>query len=75
MFIAAVHLKGFQMILQIPDYIAAKLFDAIRLAGYRATEYNRLLCHGKVYHTLSLVTEENRSQDFVVTYVQHHKPR
>ncbi|CAF4457702.1 unnamed protein product, partial [Rotaria magnacalcarata] len=36
---------------------------------------NRLLSIGRIYHTLSLVTEENQSQDTVVIYVQQHKPQ
>ncbi|CAF1009801.1 unnamed protein product [Adineta steineri] len=51
-----------------------KVVDSIRRTGCKETDYNRLLSIGKIYHTLSLVTEESQSQDTVVIYVQQHKP-
>ncbi|CAF3777058.1 unnamed protein product [Rotaria magnacalcarata] len=67
--------QGFQMIVDIPGHIHQKMSESIRRAGYKETEYNRLLSIGRIYHTLSLVTEENQSQDTVVIYVQQHKPQ
>ncbi|CAF1097604.1 unnamed protein product [Rotaria sordida] len=67
--------QGFQMIVEIPCYIHQKMIESIRRAGYKHTEYNRLLSIGRMYHTLSLVIEENQSQDTVVIYVQQHKPQ
>ena len=68
-------LQGFQMIVEIPGYVKQKMIDTIRRAGYTETEYNRLLSIGRIYHTLSLVIEDNQSQDTVVIYVQQHKPQ
>jgi hypothetical protein len=51
------------------------MIESIRRAGLKETEYNRLLSIGRIYHTLSLVTEDNQSQDTVVIYVQQHKPQ
>ncbi|CAF3303438.1 unnamed protein product [Rotaria sp. Silwood2] len=67
--------QGFQMIIEIPGHIHQKMIESIRRAGYKETEYNRLLSIGRIYHTLSLVREENQSQDTVVIYVQQHKPQ
>ncbi|CAF1551520.1 unnamed protein product, partial [Adineta ricciae] len=67
--------QGFQMIVEIPAYVKQKMIDTIRRAGYTETEYNRLLSIGRIYHTLSLVIEDNQSQDTVVIYVQQHKPQ
>ncbi|CAF3826595.1 unnamed protein product [Adineta steineri] len=67
--------QGFQMIVDIPAHIHQKMIDSIRRAGCKETEYNRLLSIGRIYHTLSLVTEESQSQDTVVIYVQQHKPQ
>jgi len=63
------------MIVEIPGHIRQKMIESIRRAGYKETEYNRLLSIGRIYHTISLVTEEGRSQDSVVIYVQQHKPQ
>jgi hypothetical protein len=51
------------------------MIEKIRLAGYKETEYNRLLSIGRIYHTLSLVSEENRTQETVVICVQQFKPQ
>ncbi len=63
------------MIVEIPGHIHQKMIESIRRASLKETEYNRLLSIGRIYHTLSLVIEENRSQDTVVIYVQQHKPQ
>jgi hypothetical protein len=63
------------MIMEIPGHIHQKMSESIRRAGLKETEYNRLLSIGKIYHTLSLVIEDNQSQDTVVIYVQQHKPQ
>lgn len=63
------------MIVEIPGHIQQKMIESIRRAGLKDTEHNRLLSIGKIYHTLSLVTEDNQSQDTVVIYVQQHKPQ
>jgi hypothetical protein len=63
------------MIVEIPGHIHQKMIESIRRAGLKETEYNRLLSIGRIYHTLSLVTEDNQSQDTVVIYVQQHKPQ
>jgi hypothetical protein len=63
------------MILEMPSHINQKMLESIRRAGLKDTEHNRLLSIGRIYHTLSLVTEENQSQDTVVIYVQQHKPQ
>lgn len=63
------------MIVEIPSHIQQKMIESIRRANLKETEHNRLLSIGKIYHTLSLVTEENRSQDTVVIYVQQYKPQ
>ncbi|CAF1128072.1 unnamed protein product [Adineta steineri] len=52
--------QGFQMIVDIPAHIHQKMIDSIRRAGCKETEYNRLLSIGRIYHTLSLVTEESQ---------------
>ncbi|CAF1490972.1 unnamed protein product [Adineta steineri] len=52
--------QGFQMIVEIPAHIHQKMIDSIRRAGCKETEYNRLLSIGRIYHTLSLVTEESQ---------------
>ncbi|CAF4072663.1 unnamed protein product, partial [Adineta steineri] len=67
--------QGFQMIVAIPGDFYRKMMISIRQAGLKETEYNHLLNIGKMYHTLSLVTKENQSQDTVVIYVQEYKPR
>lgn len=63
------------MIVEIPGHVEQKMIESIRRAGLKETEHNRLLSIGKIYHTLSLVTEDNQSQDTVVIYVQQHKPQ
>lgn len=63
------------MIVEIPGHISHKMIESIRRAGLQETEYNRLLSIGRIYHTLSLVIEDNQSQDTVVIYVQQHKPQ
>jgi hypothetical protein len=63
------------MIIEIPPHIQKLMIEKIRLAGYKETEYNRLLSIGRIYHTLSLVSEENRTQDTVVICVQQFKPQ
>lgn len=62
------------MIVEIPSHIHQKMIESIRRGGYQETEHNRLLSIGRIYHTLSLVTEDNQSQDTVVIFVQQHKP-
>jgi hypothetical protein len=49
------------------------MIDSIRRANYQSTEYNRLLSIGRIYHTISLVTEENQPQDTIVIFVQQYK--
>lgn len=63
------------MIVEIPGHIQQKMIEYIRRANLKATEHNRLLSIGKMYHTLSLVTEDNQPQDTVVIYVQQYKPQ
>ena len=63
------------MIVEIPDHIQQKMIEYIRRANLKETEHNRLLSIGKIYHTLSLVTEDDQSQDTVVIYVQQYKPQ
>jgi hypothetical protein len=63
------------MILEIPSHIHQKMIVSIRRDGLKETEFNRLLSIGRIYHTLSLVIEENQPQDTVVIYVQQHKPQ
>lgn len=69
-------LKGFQMIIEIPDHIRKLMVDRIRRMNYKETDCNRLLTIGRIYHTLSLVKEENQTtQDAVVICVQQFKPQ
>jgi hypothetical protein len=63
------------MIVEIPGHIHQKMIESIRRASLKETEYNRLLSIGRIYHTLSLVIEENQSQDTVVIFVEQHKPQ
>ena len=63
------------MIVDIPGHIYQKMLEAIQREGYQSTEYNRLLSIGRIFHTLSLVIEENSSQDTVIIYIQQYKPR
>ena len=63
------------MIVEIPDHIHKLMIEKIRLVNCKPTDYNRLLTIGRIYHTLSLVTEENQAQDTVVICVQHFKPQ
>jgi len=63
------------MIMEIPQHIKQKMSDDIRRAGFQETDYNRLLSIGRIYHTLSLVIEENRSQDTVVIFVMQYRPQ
>ena len=63
------------MIVEIPAHIRKLMIDKIRLINYKETDYNRLLSIGRIYHTLSLVTEENQAQDTVVICVQQFKPQ
>ncbi|UJR27809.1 hypothetical protein I4U23_009078 [Adineta vaga] len=67
--------QGFQMIVEIPPHIYKAMIEKIRLIGYKETGYNRLLSIGRIYHTLSLITEENRTQDTVFISVQQFKPQ
>lgn len=63
------------MIMDIPLHIHKMMIEKIRRIGYKETEYNRLLSIGRIYHTLSLVTEDNQAQDAVVISVQQFKPQ
>ena len=63
------------MIVEIPPHIHKLMIDNIRRICYQETEYNRLLSIGRIYHTISLVREENQSQDTVVICVQQFKPQ
>ncbi|CAF1152502.1 unnamed protein product [Rotaria sordida] len=67
--------QGFQMIIDIPPHIHKLMIEKIRRVGYKETEYNRLLSIGRIYHTLSLVTEDKQTQDTVVICVQQFKPQ
>ncbi|CAF3911665.1 unnamed protein product [Adineta steineri] len=67
--------QGFQVIMEIPPHIEKIMIEKIRLAGHKPTDCNRLLNIGRIYHTISLITEENRSQDTVVITVQQFKPQ
>ncbi|CAF3363299.1 unnamed protein product [Rotaria socialis] len=67
--------QGFQMIIEIPPHIQKLMIERIRRIGYKETEYNRLLSIGRIYHTLSLVTEDSQTQDTVVICVQQFKPQ
>ncbi|CAF3237234.1 unnamed protein product [Rotaria sp. Silwood2] len=67
--------QGFQMIVEIPLHIQKLMIEKIRRVGYKETEYNRLLSIGRIYHTLSLVTEDKKTQDTVVICVQQFKPQ
>ncbi|CAF1097333.1 unnamed protein product [Rotaria sp. Silwood1] len=67
--------QGFQMIIDIPPHIRKLMIEKIQRVGYKETEYNRLLSIGRIYHTLSLVTDDNQAQDTVVICVQQFKPQ
>ena len=63
------------MIPEIPEHIQKLMVDKIRLVNYKEMEHNRLLSIGRIYHTLSLVVEDNQTQDTVVICVQQFKPQ
>jgi hypothetical protein len=63
------------MIIEIPEHIRKLMVEKIRLIGYKETDYNRLLTIGRIYHTLSLVKEDNQTQDTVVICVQQLRPQ
>jgi hypothetical protein len=64
------------MIIEMPPHIHQEMTEFIRRAGYKQTEYNRLLSIGKMYHILSLVLlEDSQPQETVVIYVQQYKPQ
>ncbi len=65
------------MIIEIPPYVQKSITENIRaINNYKETDCNRLLSIGRVYHTLSLVQEENNPiQDTVVILVKQFKPR
>jgi hypothetical protein len=64
------------MIIEIPTYVEKSMIEKIRAINYKETDCNRLLSIGRIYHTLSLVKEENNPiQDTVVIFVQQFKPR
>ncbi|CAM4745809.1 unnamed protein product [Rotaria magnacalcarata] len=67
--------QGFQMIIEIPLDIQKLMIERIRRIGYKETEYNRLLSIGRIYHILSLVTEDSQTQETVVICVQQFKPQ
>lgn len=62
------------MILEIPKQTEQKMLESIR-TNYEPTDCNRLLSIGRIYHTVSLVKDENPNQDSVVIYVQQYKPQ
>ncbi|CAF1052106.1 unnamed protein product [Adineta ricciae] len=66
--------QGFQMVVEIPLHVTKIMIEKIRLSGYKETGYNRLLSIGRIYHTLSLVTEANPKPDTAVICVQQFKP-
>lgn len=63
------------MIVEIPLHVRKMMIDNIRRLTYKETDYNRLLSVGRIYHALSLVTEERPSPDTVVVCVQIFKPQ
>ena len=63
------------MIIDIPSHIEQKIYESIRRTSYQLTECNRLLSIGRIYHTVSLVIEDNPVQDTAVIYVLHYRPR
>jgi hypothetical protein len=63
------------MITEISAHMQRLMIDNIRRTDYKETEYNRLLSIGRIYHTLSLVVENNITQDTVVICVQQFKPQ
>ena len=63
------------MVVEIPPHVAKIMIEKIRLSGYKETDCNRLLSIGRIYHTLSLVTEANPKPDTAVICVQQFKPQ
>jgi len=63
------------MIVEIPLHVRKMMIDNIRRLTFKETDYNRLLSVGRIYHALSLVTEERPSPDTVVVCVQIFKPQ
>ena len=63
------------MIVDIPLHIQNSMVKKINRTGYKETQYNCLLSIGRIYHTLSLVTDDNQTQDTVIISVQQFKPQ
>jgi len=64
------------MIIEIPTHVRKLMIEKIRRMNFKETDFNRLLSIGRIYHTLSLVKEENQTtQDTVVICVQQFKPQ
>lgn len=63
------------MIPEIPQHVRKMMVDNIRRLTFKETDCNRLLTVGRIYHTLSLATEETSSPDTVVICVQIFKPQ
>ena len=62
------------MINEIPKHVEKLMLENIRRTDYQSTNYNRLLSIGRIYHTVSLADDDNRSQDSVVIFVKQFKP-
>jgi hypothetical protein len=63
------------MIIEIPPHVRKTMVDNIRRMNFKETDCNRLLSIGRIYHTLSLVREDNFTQDSVVICVLQYKPK
>jgi hypothetical protein len=64
------------MVIEIPAHVKKLMIEKIRRMNFKETDCNRLLSIGRIYHTLSLVKEENQTtQDTVIIFVQQFKPQ
>ena len=63
------------MIIEIPTHVQKTMIDNIRRMNFKETDCNRLLSIGRIYHTLSLVKEDNPTQDSVVICILQFKPQ
>jgi len=63
------------MIIEIPPHVRKTMIDNIRRMNFKEIDCNRLLSIGRIYHTLSLVKEDNSAQDSVVICVLQFKPQ
>ncbi|CAF1121552.1 unnamed protein product [Didymodactylos carnosus] len=67
--------QGFQMVSVMPEIFKGKMEDSITQSGYKRLGLDFFLSMGRIYHTISLVTSENSTEDTVEIYVQQHKPQ